>query len=195
MNSTLTRCWETTNPIYVKYHDEEWGVPISDDNRLFEFLVLGGFQAGLNWEIVLMKRNELRRAFNNFNPRIVASFEKRDEERILANPKVIRNRAKISSAIYNAKLFLAIQEQFGSFHDFTQKFVHGRKITHAFTSLSEVPTESIQSRALSKALMERGFRYVGPRICYAFMQAVGMVNDHITSCFRYKQIQRINSAR
>jgi DNA-3-methyladenine glycosylase I len=190
MKPKLVRCWNTENPLYIKYHDEEWGVPVHDDKTLFELLVLEGFQAGLTWELILKRREAIKEAFASFEPEIVADFSTAEAEKILKNPMIIRNRAKIHATINNAKRFIQIQNEFGSFDKFIWQFVNGEPIDHAFKSMSEMPPQTEESRAMSKELKKRGFKFVGPVICYAFMQGVGMVNDHLTNCFRYKQIQK-----
>lgn len=191
MNQTaqLIRCpWAGTDPLYVAYHDQEWGVPVHDDRTLFEFLILEGAQAGLSWSTILKKRDNYRRAFDGFDPRVVAAYNEAKVAELLADAGIVRNRAKIASAIGNARAFLAIQEEFGSFDAYVWRFVDGRPIQNHWQSLSEVPAETAESRALSKDLKRRGFRFVGPTIIYAFMQAVGMVNDHLVSCFRYGEL-------
>ncbi len=174
--------------MYVQYHDEEWGVPVHDDNKLFEMLTLEGFQAGLTWALILKRREALRKAFSEFDLQAVAKFTTADVECILANPDVIRNRAKIVAAINNAVRFMEVQREFGSFDKFIWQFVEGKPVVHACRSLSDVPSQTVESCAMSRELGKRGFKFVGPIICYAFMQAVGMVNDHLVSCFRYSQV-------
>jgi len=193
MKKKTTRCWDTDNPLYVKYHDEEWGTPVHDDRTLFEFLTLEGFQAGLTWELILKRRATLRRAFDNFNPEKIARYGDEDVERLINDPGVIRNRAKILAAINNAKRFIEVRKEFGSFDAFIWKFVQGRTINNALRNFSNVPAESEESRAMSKELKKREFKFVGPTICYAFMQAVGMVNDHLVQCFRHDQIKRLSA--
>ena len=188
MASQPRRCWNTENPLYMQYHDEEWGVPVHDDKKLFEMLVLEGFQAGLTWELILKRREDLKKAFSEFNPKVVARLTAADAENILKNPKVIRNRAKILATINNAAKLLEIQKDFGSFDKFIWQFVNGKPIAHAFRSMSEMPSQTDESRAISRELKKKGFKFVGPTICYAFMQAVGMVNDHLVSCFRYAKL-------
>jgi len=188
----LRRCWNTENPIHVRYHDEEWGVPLHDDQRLFEFLVLGGFQAGLTWWLILEKREAFRQAFDRFNIEKVAQYDSELIEQLMKQPRIIRNKAKITAAISNASKVLAIQEEFGSFNGFIWSFVDKQPIQNFFGSLAELPAETEQSRAMSRELKERGFQFVGPTICYAFMQATGMVNDHLVSCFRHKELSEIN---
>jgi len=187
MTSQPIRCWNTQNPLYISYHDEEWGTPEHDDKRLFEMLVLEGFQAGLTWEMILKRRDALRKAFADFDPKIVAKFSTAQVEELLRNPDVIRNKAKIIAAINNASRFIELQKEFGSFDKFIWQFVEGKQIVNAFKSMSEMPSNTDESRAMSKELKKRGFKFVGPTICYAFMQAVGMVNDHLACCFRNEQ--------
>lgn len=180
------RCpWCGTDPLYVAYHDEEWGRPLHDDPRLFEFLVLEGAQAGLAWITILKKREGYRRAFAQFDPARVAAFDDADVARLLADPGIVRNRAKIASAIANARAFLAVQAQFGSFDAFLWDFVGGQPIVNTWASLDQVPPRTELSDHLSKSLKKRGFNFVGSTICYAFMQAVGMVNDHLVTCHRH----------
>jgi DNA-3-methyladenine glycosylase I len=190
MSKQLKRCWNTDEPLYIKYHDEEWGVPLHDDKKLFEFLILDGFQAGLSWWLILKRRNELRKAFDNFDPEKMAKYSSDDIARLLNAPGVIKNKSKICSAINNAQQFLKLQGEFGSFDAFTWQFVKGKPINNKFTSFSNVPAETEESRAMSKELKRKGFKFVGPTICYAFMKAAGLVNDHLVDCFRYKQITK-----
>lgn len=187
------RCgWAESDPLLSQYHDKEWGVPVHDDRKLFEFLVLEGAQAGLNWLIILRKREAFRTAFADFNPKRIARFSGRDVRRLLANSEIIRNRLKIDAAVTNARHFVSTQEEFGSFNDYIWKFVGGRPLTHRFRSLSSIPAKSTESDLMSEDLKTRGFKFVGSTICYAFMQATGMVNDHITSCFRYSQVSKLS---
>jgi DNA-3-methyladenine glycosylase I len=184
------RCpWCGTDPLYVAYHDEEWGVPVHDDRRLFEFLVLEGAQAGLSWFTILKRREGYRQAFAGFDPKRVAAFGEADVARLLSDPGIVRNRAKVASAINNARAFLAIQKEFGSFAAFQWDFVGGAPIVNAWRSLEEVPARTEISDRLSKALKQRGFSFVGSTICYAHMQAVGMVSDHLVSCHRHPSRQ------
>jgi DNA-3-methyladenine glycosylase I len=169
----------------VSYHDEEWGVPLHDDRKLFEFLVLEGAQAGLSWRTVLRKRENYRRGFHGFDPERVARYDREDVARLLSNPGIIRNRAKVESAISNARHVLDVLAEFGSFDAYLWRFPGGKPIANRFRTLSELPSTSRESHAMSRDLVKRGFRFVGPTICYAFMQAVGMVNDHLVHCFRY----------
>lgn len=188
--SDLTRCgWASLDdPLYREYHDKEWGVPVHDDRVLFEFLVLEGAQAGLNWGTILRKRENFRMAFDGFDPKKVARYGQREVKRLLSDPGIIRNRLKISAAILNAKAFLAVQREFGSFDSYVWRFVGGRTRVNGRRSLKEIPATTPESEAMSRGLLERGFRFVGPTICYAHMQATGMVNDHVTSCFRYREL-------
>ncbi len=172
----------------IAYHDDEWGVPNHDDCSLFEFIILEGAQAGLSWETVLKKRENYRRAFDHFDARLVARYDERKVEELLADPGIIRNRLKISAAIENARAFLNVQEEFGSFDAYVWRFVNGRPLKNSWKP-TVLPTHSIESDALSKDLKRRGFKFVGTTICYAFMQAVGMANDHERKCFRYKEIR------
>ncbi|MGA7218887.1 MAG: DNA-3-methyladenine glycosylase I [Candidatus Sulfotelmatobacter sp.] len=180
------RCpWARTEAM-IRYHDEEWGVPVHDDARLFEFLILEGAQAGLSWETILNKRENYRAAFDNFDPKKIARYDRRKIERLLKNPGIVRNRLKIASAAKNAQAMLRLQKEFGSFDHYVWQFVNGKPKINSWTSRSRVPASSAESDALSKSLKQRGFNFVGSTICYAFMQAVGMVNDHVTKCFRYR---------
>jgi DNA-3-methyladenine glycosylase I len=174
----------------IRYHDEEWGVPIHDDRRLFEFLILEGAQAGLSWDTILKKRENYCAAFDDFDPAIVAKYGQRKVKQLLADPGIVRNRLKVASAIQNAKAFLAVQKEFGSFDAYLWPFVGGSPITNKWQSLKDVPAKTPESHALSKDLKRRGFNFVGSTICYAFMQAVGMVNDHTQDCFRYDQVNQ-----
>jgi DNA-3-methyladenine glycosylase I len=173
----------------IEYHDKEWGVPMHDDRKLFELLILEGVQAGLNWETVLKKRENYRKALHDFDPVKIARYGKEDVKRLLSNSGIIRNRLKIEAAIINANKFLEIQNQFGSFDQYIWQFVGGNPIKNKFRSLSELPAKTRESDAMSKDLKRRGFKFAGSTICYAFMQAVGMVNDHMVNCFRYKELQ------
>jgi len=195
MERKFPRCWNTDNPLFIRYHDEEWGVPVHDDRTLFEFLVLEGFQAGLTWELILRRREALRKAFQNFDPKKIAKYAEKDIQSLTNNPDIIRNRAKISATVNNARRFAEIQQEFGSFDAFVWGFVQGKVINRSLKDFSNMPSESEESKAMSKELRKRGFKFVGPTICYAFMQAVGMVNDHLVNCFRHDQIRRITSYR
>jgi DNA-3-methyladenine glycosylase I len=187
------RCWNTTNPLYIKYHDEEWGVPVHDDKVLFEFLVLDGFQAGLTWLLILQRREQFRKSFDCFDPQKVAAYTDLDVERLMKTPNIIHNKLKIKATMKNARQFLIIQKEFGSFNDYIWSFVGGKTVSNTFTRLQDLPAETEESKAMSKDLKVRGFQFVGPTICYAFMQAAGLVNDHLTNCFRYKQIERMRN--
>jgi DNA-3-methyladenine glycosylase I len=183
------RCdWCGDDPLYVRYHDEEWGVPVHDDRTLFEFLVLEGAQAGLSWRTILHRREHYRRAFADFDPAQVARFDQNRIEALLRDPGIVRNRAKVESAVGNARAFLDLQEEFGSFAAFQWRFVDGTPIVNRWKTMQEVPATTKISEAFSKELRKRGFRFVGPTIVYAHMQAVGMVNDHLISCFRHAQL-------
>lgn len=172
----------------VAYHDEEWGVPIHDDRVLFEFLVLEGAQAGLSWTTILRKRNSYRAAFAGFDPAAVARFDEKKAAELLMNPGIVRNRLKVESTIRNARAFLDLQDRLGSFDEFLWQFVDGRPIQNQWGDLSMVPAETAESKQLSRELKKLGFRFVGPTICYAFMQAVGLVNDHTVDCFRHAEL-------
>ena len=185
---SVTRCAWANNELAIRYHDEEWGVPIHDDRMLFEFLVLEGAQAGLSWDTILKKRGHYRTAFDGFDPKRVARYTPRKVERLLADPGIVRNRLKVESAIRNAKAFLAVQKEAGSFDAYVWEFVGGRPRRNHWRSLKQVPARTAESDAMSKDLKKRGFSFVGSTICYAFMQATGMVNDHVQSCFRYPQL-------
>jgi DNA-3-methyladenine glycosylase I len=188
-SARLKTCgWATGDPLLMEYHDKEWGVPLHEDVKLFEFLILEGTQAGLNWLTVLKKRENYSRAFDSFDPAKVAQYSRRDTKRLLSDPGIIRNRLKIAATITNAQKFLDVQESFGSFDHYIWQFTRGRPIKHHFRSMIQVPAKSRESDAMSEDLYGRGFKFVGSTICYAFMQAVGMVNDHTVNCFRYKQI-------
>jgi DNA-3-methyladenine glycosylase I len=190
------RCaWSGTEPVYVAYHDEEWGVPVHDDRVLFEFLVLEGAQAGLSWITVLRKRDAYRVAFDRFDPRKVARYDERKVSALLADPGIVRNRAKIGSAIKNARAFLEVQAEFGSFDAYQWRFVDGRPVQNRWRAMREIPASSAQSGAMSKDLKSRGFSFVGSTIVYAHMQAVGMVNDHVVDCFRHREVARLRAAR
>lgn len=187
--ATVTRCaWPGEDPLYVQYHDEEWGVPLHDDRALFEFIVLEGAQAGLSWITVLRKREAYRDAFAGFDPEKVARFDRRKIGSLLENPGIIRNRQKVEAAVGNAKAFLRVQEEFGSFDRYIWDFVNGRPIQNRWKTMKDLPAETELSQAISKDLRRRDFRFVGPTIVYAHMQATGMVNDHVVTCFRHKEV-------
>ena len=181
------RCaWANSDPLYIAYHDDEWGVPVHDDRKLFEMIVLEGFQAGLSWLTILKKRDAFRKAFGRFDPRKIARYTRRDVDRLSKNKDIIRNRLKIEAAITNARAFLAVQKELGSFDSYIWQFTGGKTLRRKKRAKTwqDLPTESPESRAMSKDLKRRGFRFVGPIICYAFMQAVGMADDHLAGCFR-----------
>ena len=193
MNKTVKRCkWaEGVSLDYIAYHDEEWGVPVRNDQVQFEFLILEGAQAGLSWSTILNKRAGYRKAFADFDPQKVARFTDKRVEKLLQDPGIVRNRLKVRSAVTNARAFLAVQEEFGSFSDYIWGFVDGEPIQNRFRRDSDVPATSKESGALSKDLKKRGFKFVGSTIVYAHMQATGLVNDHVVGCFRYKPCQRL----
>jgi DNA-3-methyladenine glycosylase I len=183
------RCpWPTKDELLIKYHDEEWGVPVHDDRKHFEFLVLDAFQAGLSWSTILNKRENFRKAFDDFDPEKIARYSARKIERLVEDAAIVRNRLKILSTISNAKAFLEVQEEFGSFDTFVWQFVDGRPRQNKWKTLKQLPAKTRQSDVMSRALRERGFKFVGSTICYAYMQAAGLVNDHIVSCYRYSQL-------
>jgi len=186
---TVVRCaWAGIDPRYVRYHDEEWGVPVHDDRLLFEFLILEGAQAGLSWSTILNMREHYREAFDRFEPAVVASYDEAKIEALLSDPGIVRNRRKVEATIGNARAFLAAKKEFGSFDSYIWRFVDGRPIHNAWSSIEEIPAQTPESVVMSKDLKKRGFKFVGPTICYAFMQAVGMVNDHTVDCFRYREL-------
>ncbi len=188
----MIRCeWCGSDSLYVDYHDREWGVPLYADQRLFEFLILEGAQAGLSWLTILKKRNHYRRAFDAFDINVVAKYTEKEVNRLLADSGIVRNRLKIESAINNARCVLEIQEEYGSLDAYLWRYVNGMPRQNAWKSISELPAETEVSTAMSRDLKKRGFKFVGPTICYAFMQAVGMVNDHTADCFRYEEIRNL----
>jgi DNA-3-methyladenine glycosylase I len=185
----ITRCdWATGDPLIIEYHDREWGVPVHDDRLLYEFLILEGAQAGLSWLTILRKRDAYRKAFRNFDPRLVGRFRQPQVTRLLANEAIVRNRRKIESAIANARVITAIARERGSFDRYAWSFTGGKPRRNTWKTVGQIPAQTDESRALSKNLLKRGASFVGPTICYAFMQAVGIVNDHIVKCFRYAQL-------
>lgn len=185
----IKRCpWAGTEPLYVAYHDQEWGVPVHDDRTLFEFLILEGAQAGLSWSTILRKRSNYRLAFDAFDPVKVAGYDEGKVASLLADPGIVRNRLKIAAAIQNAQSFLKVQQDFGSFEAYIWGFVDGQPIQNAWTHLHQIPAQTELSKRISKDLVQRGFRFVGPTILYAHMQATGMVNDHLVDCFRYSEL-------
>jgi DNA-3-methyladenine glycosylase I len=191
----LIRCDWAQNPLSIRYHDEEWGVPQHDDRVLFEFLILEGAQAGLSWDTILKKRENYRAAFDDFAPERIAAYDRRKIQKLLRDPGIVRNKLKISSAVQNAEAFLKVQAGFGSFERYIWEFVDGSARVNAWSSLKQVPARTSQSDAMSKDLRKRGFNFVGSTICYAFMQAVGMVNDHVVDCFRYSPLAAKRSAK
>jgi len=184
----LTRCSWATGDLDIDYHDKEWGVPVHDDRTLFEFLILEGAQAGLSWSTILKKREGYRALFDNFDARKVARYDARKIEKLLADARIVRNRLKVESAVSNARAFLQVQDDFGSFDAYIWQFTGGKTIVNRWKTLDAIPARTVESDAMSKDLKKRGFRFVGSTICYAFMQATGMVNDHLVHCFRYKQV-------
>ncbi|MGH7844082.1 MAG: DNA-3-methyladenine glycosylase I [Candidatus Binatia bacterium] len=190
-DTSVQRCGWAKTELMIDYHDKEWGVPLHDDRALFEFLILEGMQAGLSWEIIIRKRESYRTAFSQFDPRAISRYDGRKIKRLLANPGIIRNRLKVSAAIQNARTFLAVQKEFGSFDAFVWRFVGGYPRLNRRRSLSEIPSRTPHSDAMSKELLNRGFKFVGSTICYAFMQAVGMVNDHLMTCFRWQEVEKV----
>jgi DNA-3-methyladenine glycosylase I len=194
-NTTVNRCAWARSPLDIEYHDREWGVPVHDDHVLFEFLILEGAQAGLSWSTILNKRENYRRAFNEFDPSRVAKFTSARVEKLLADPGIVRNKLKVASAVTNARAFLEVQKEFGSFDKYIWQFVGGAPIQNRRRSSAEVPAKTPEAEAMSKDLLVRGFKFVGPTICYAYMQATGMVNDHLVSCFRHRELSPRPRAR
>jgi DNA-3-methyladenine glycosylase I len=190
MKEGSTRCGWAITPIYEEYHDTEWGVPLHDDRLLFEFLVLEGAQAGLSWLTILKKRENYRKALDGFDAEKVAAYGAKETKRLLNDAGIVRNRLKVAAAIENAKAFLKVQEQFGSFDTYIWQFVDGKPVQNKWKTLKDIPARTEQSDAMSKDLKARGFKFVGSTICYAHMQATGMVNDHLVDCFRHKQVQK-----
>jgi DNA-3-methyladenine glycosylase I len=188
----MRRCgWAELNALMIAYHDHEWGVPVHDDRRLFEHLTLDAFQAGLSWAIILSKRENFRQAFSNFDPEKIARFTRRDIGRLFATPGIVRNKQKVAAAVTNARAFLRIQETLGSFDAFVWQFVDGRQRHNSWTTMHQIPAKTRESDKMSAALRDRGFAFVGPTICYAFMQAAGMVNDHLVTCFRHGELRAL----
>lgn len=184
------RCGWAFKPLDMEYHDKEWGVPVHDDSKLFEFLVLDAFQAGLSWSTILAKRENFRKAFDNFDYQKIAKYNQHKIDELLQNEGIIRNKLKINATIGNAKAFMQVQKQFGSFDKYIWSFTDGKSIINKWETMKDIPATSPESDAMSKDLKKRGFKFVGSTICYAFMQAAGMVNDHLTSCFRYKEVYK-----
>ncbi len=186
------RCgWTSSNPLMIDYHDHEWGVPIHEDRKLFEFMILDAVQAGLSWEIVLKKRENFRKAFHNFDPARIARYTIKDVQRLLANPGIVRNRLKIKATISNARHFLKVRQEFGSFDSYIWQFTDGKMLVHRYRRLSQLPATSREAETMSRDMKSRGFTFVGPTICYSFMQAAGMVNDHLVDCYRYLEVQKM----
>jgi DNA-3-methyladenine glycosylase I len=189
----MARCnWSTTSELMIRYHDEEWGVPVHDDRKLFEFMVLDSAQAGLSWETILKKRENYRKAFDNFDPEVIAIYDQKKAEKLLLDAGIVRNRRKIESAIQNAKAFLDIRKEFGTFDAYIWQFVDDKPKVNAWKSIKEIPASTPESDAMSRELKKRGFSFVGTTICYAFMQAAGLVNDHTVDCFRYLTINAMS---
>ena len=190
ITSKNQRCaWASGDPLYEKYHDTEWGKPLKDDDMLFEFLILEGFQAGLSWITILKKRENFRKAFSNFNARKIAKYGQKDFDRLMQDAGIIRNRQKITAAISNAQVFLDVQNEFGSFSDYFWNFTNGKPIVNKWKEMGQIPAKTKLAETISKDMKSRGFKFVGPTIIYAHMQATGMVNDHLVSCFRHKEVQ------
>lgn len=189
VKNTQTRCsWTSDNKSMIEYHDTEWGVPVHDDKKLFEYLVLDAFQAGLSWNTILKKRENFRSAFDGFDAGKIAKYEYKETKKLLNDAGIVRNRLKIAATIINAQGLLEVQKEFGTFDKYIWQFVSGKTIKNKFRTLSQIPAKTKESEEMSRDLQKRGFKFVGPTICYAFMQAAGMVNDHLTHCFRYKQV-------
>lgn len=196
MKQTTTRCrWVTDDPLYIQYHDEEWGVPVRDDQTLFEFLILEGAQAGLSWITVLKKRENYRVAFDNFDPVKIARYTPAKIEKLLKNPGIIRNKLKVNAAVINAKSYLALKKEWPSFAAYIWHFVDDKPVNHDWKHHGQLPAKDAISDKMSKDLKKRGFKFIGTTICYAFMQAVGMYNDHTTDCFRHKQITKLKKSK
>ncbi|MCU0373073.1 MAG: DNA-3-methyladenine glycosylase I [Ignavibacteria bacterium] len=182
--------WLNKNPLMIEYHDREWGVPLHNDNKLFEYMILDAFQAGLSWNTIINKRDNFRKAFDNFDPVKISKYGDRKIQSLLNDAGIIRNRLKVNAAVTNAKAFLKVQKEFGTFDNYIWQFTGGKTIVNKWKTIKEIPAKTKESDAMSKDLLNRGFKFVGSTICYAFMQAAGMVNDHITACFRYKEVQK-----
>lgn len=188
-NKNLQRCsWSISDPLYISYHDSEWGVPVHNDKKLFEFLILEGAQAGLSWSTILKKRKNYRKAFNNFNPTKIAFYDENKVKELLEDSGIVRNKLKIRASIQNAKMYLDVVDEFGSFNNYIWQFTGGKPIINYWERLNQVPAKTKESDLMSKDLKRRGFKFVGSTICYAFMQATGMVNDHLTGCFRHREL-------
>lgn len=192
MKKNIKNCeWPGVNPLMIEYHDKEWGVPLHDDRKLFEFIILDAFQAGLSWNTIINKRKNFRKAFDNFDVKKISKYDEKKYESLMNDAGIIRNQLKIRATITNAKAFLEVQKEFGSFDKYIWQFTGGKTIVNKWKTLKELPAKTKESDAMSKDLLKRGFKFVGSTICYAFMQAAGMVNDHLVSCSRYKEVQRI----
>ena len=189
MNEKKSCPWTSTNPLMIKYHDEEWGVPLHDDRKLFEFIILDAFQAGLSWNTIINKRKNFRKAFDNFNAAKIAKYNDKKIKELINDEGIIRNKMKINATVQNAKAFLAVKKEFGSFDKYIWQFTKGKTIDNKLSDLNKMPVTSKESDEMSKDLKKRGFAFVGSTICYAFMQAAGMVNDHLTYCFRHKEVK------
>ena len=188
----IKRCdWTSTNPLMIKYHDEEWGVPLHNDRKLFEFIILDAFQAGLSWNTIINKRKNFRKAFDNFDPVKISKYDAKKINELLNDAGIIRNKMKVNATIQNAKAFLLLKKEFGSFDKYIWQFTGGKTIVNKWKTLKELPAKTKESDAMSKDLKERGFNFVGSTICYAFMQATGMINDHLVTCFRYKEVKKL----
>ncbi|MHB1948104.1 MAG: DNA-3-methyladenine glycosylase I [Gammaproteobacteria bacterium] len=193
MKDHKTRCsWAKDNPLLMEYHDHEWGVPLYDDQKLFEFLILEGVQAGLSWLTVLKKREDYRKLFDNFNPTKIANYDKKKVKELLQDPRIIRNRLKVAASITNANIFLEVKKEWGSFSEYIWQFTEGASIQNHWQTTKQIPASTPVSDLMSKMLKKRGFKFVGSTICYAFMQAVGMVNDHCHDCFRFKEVKKLS---
>lgn len=195
-NKSIQRCeWAVFGDLEQAYHDKEWGIPVHDDRLLFEFLILEGAQAGLSWSTILKKRKEYRKAFDNFDANRIAGYSDKKIQKLLQNPGIIRNRLKVNAAVTNARAFLNIQEQYGSFDTYIWSFTNGKAINNAWQDIKSVPVNTPESEAMSKDLKKKGFKFVGSTICYAYMQAVGMVNDHTIDCFRHAEIKKLPDSK
>ncbi len=191
----MNRCeWANCGPLEVKYHDEEWGVPVHDDRLLFEMLILEGVQSGLSWSTILKKREGYRDAFDNFDAEIVSKYSETKIEELVKNTEIVRHKLKINAAVVNAKCVLEIQKEYGSFDKYIWSFVGGKTVNNKWAAQDEVPVSTVESTEMSKSLKKKGFKFIGPTTCYAFMEAVGMVNDHLISCFRYSDVKRMHGA-
>ena len=194
MKTLTKKCsWALTSPLLEHYHDNEWGVPVHDDRLLFEFLILEGAQAGLSWSTILKKRDGYREAFDHFDAELIARYDEQKINDLLANPAIVRNKLKVNSAVINAKAFLKVQQEFGSFNDYIWQFVDGNPVHNTWNTFTDLPASTRVSELMSRDLVKRGFKFVGSTICYAFMQATGMVNDHTVDCFRYAEIKKLST--